>query len=109
MWLIDTLVAKTSYVSSHIKSCLKLHKSTKGGNPCKFKKRHLKLDIRLSICMDLQHIYIYIMWLGKICPCTRCLDHTLYALILHAYLNRKKKFHCQLILSKSYSKGVTLI
>ena len=48
MWLItgiiDTLVAKTSCVSSHIRSCLKLHKSTKGGNPCKFKKRHLKLQ-----------------------------------------------------------------
>ena len=34
--IFDTLVAKTSYVSSHIRSCLKLHKSTKGGNPCKF-------------------------------------------------------------------------
>ena len=59
MWLItgifDTLVAKTSYVSSHLRSCLKLHKSTKGGNPCKLKKkRHLELDIKLSICMDLQ-------------------------------------------------------
>ena len=35
-WNFDTLVAKTSYVSSHIRSCLKLHKSTKRGYPCKF-------------------------------------------------------------------------
>ena len=34
--IFDTLVAKTSYASSHIRSYLKLHKSTKGGNPCKF-------------------------------------------------------------------------
>ena len=91
MWLItgifDTLVAKTSYVSSHIRSCLKIHKSTKGVSPVSFEKRHLKMDIKF-------HLYgpptpsIYIMWLGKICPCTRCLVHTLCALILHAYLNR---------------------
>ena len=40
MWLItgifDTLVAKTSYMSSNVRSCLKLRKSTKGANPCKF-------------------------------------------------------------------------
>ena len=42
MWLItgifDTLVAKTSYVSSHIRSCLKLHKSTKQGRRRVFKR-----------------------------------------------------------------------
>ena len=44
MWLItgifDTLLAKSSWVSSHIRSCLKLHKSTK--------KKTLNLDIKLS-------------------------------------------------------------
>ena len=79
MWLItrilDTLVDKTLYVSSHI--------------------RHPNLDIKII------HLYgpptpsIYIMWLVN----------TLCALIWHAYLNRKKYSHCQLILSKSYSKG----
>ena len=57
-WYFDTLVAKTSYVTSHIRSCLKLHKSTKGGGgvtPVSFEKRHLKLDSKLSICMDLHH------------------------------------------------------
>ena len=43
MWLItgifDTLVAKTSYVSSHIRSCLKLHKSTMGVTPVSFEKK----------------------------------------------------------------------
>ena len=46
MWLIagifDTLVAKTSYVSSQIRSCLKLHKLTKGVTPVSFEKKTLK-------------------------------------------------------------------
>ena len=110
MWLItgifDTLVAKTSYVSSHIRSCLKLHKSTRGGGGgvthVSLKKKTLKIGYLII------HLYgpptpsIYIMWLGKICPCTRCLVHILCALILHAYLNRKNFFFS---MSKSLPKG----